>query len=274
MSDSTSPKHYGVWGAGAVLILFSGAAIMADLFFGDPLTQRFDRILVEPFQPGFLLGTDHLGRDILSRLMYGGRTSLIVSLGSSGIAIVIGAPLGIIAAMDRRGAVDRFLQLVNDSILAFPTILLAIAVAAVLQAGRSQVMWTLGVVFSPVLFRITRSEARKIIHREYYLVSQLLKTPRVIRTILHMLPNIAPPVLIQSASLAAIAIGTEAALSFLGLGTQPPEPSWGLMLSDSRRYLSTHPHLSLIPGIAAGTLAFSFQYLSDQMAAAVTALEE
>jgi ABC-type dipeptide/oligopeptide/nickel transport system permease subunit len=274
MSDSINPKSYGAWIAGAVLILFSAAAILADLLFIDPLTQQLDHVLAKPLQQGFLLGTDHLGRDILSRLMYGGRTSLLVSLGSSGIAIMIGAPLGMIAAIDKHRGIDRALQLINDSILAFPTILLAIAVAAVFQTGRSQVMWTLGVVFSPVLFRITRSEARKIIHREYYLVSQLLQTPRLIRTILHLIPNIAPPVLIQSASLAAIAIGTEAALSFLGLGAQPPEPSWGLMLSDSRRYLSTHVHLSLIPGIAAGLLAFSFQYLSDQMAAAVTALEE
>ncbi len=274
MLDSRRGNSRGAAVALTVLFLFVAAASLAGVITGDPLTQRLDRALIPPFREGFVRGTDHLGRDLFARLVHGARSSLVVSVGSALIAAVIGTTTGILAAIDRRGGADRVLQLWNDSLLAFPTILMAIAVAAVLEPGRQQVMWTLGVVFSPVLFRVSRSAARQVIHREYYLVSRLLHTPLPFRTLLHMMPNVLPQVIVQSASLAAVAIGTEAALSFLGLGAQPPEPSWGLMLSDARRYLTQAPYLSIVPGVAAGVLAFSFQYLSDRMAGVVTALEQ
>lgn len=274
MFSSRLREGWGIGPAIAVVAVFTVGALGANAIAGDPLTQRFDAVLLRPLEGGFLLGTDHLGRDVLARLLHGARSSLIVSLGAATVAVGIGTTFGIVAGLDRRGHVDRVLQLLSDSLLAFPTILLAIAVAAVLTPGRRQVLWTLGIVFSPVLFRISRVAARSIAYREFYQVSRLLQTPRVVRVILHLLPNVVPQVVVQGASLAAVAIGTEAALSFLGLGAQPPEPSWGLMLADARRYLATAPHLSVIPGVAAGLLAFAFQYLSDLLAGTVAGLEQ
>ncbi len=257
----------------ATLFLIGLASMLADILVQDPLTQNLGAILVPPLSTGHLLGTDHLGRDVLSRLLHGGRSSLFVSIGSAGIAAVIGTMLGMVSAVDRRGRLDRVLQIGNDAILAFPTILLAITVAIVFAPGRYQVMLTLAVVFSPVLYRVSRVEARRVIQREYYQVSRMIGTNRFTRTVLHLLPNVLPQVLVQGASLAAIAIGTEAALSFLGLGTQPPHPSWGLMLNDARRYLVQAPSLSLFPGLAAALLAFCFQYMSDYLAEKFHAVE-
>lgn len=267
MSDLSIREHRGAaFLALGTLLLIGCASLFAPQLVTDPLTQNLDRTLLQPLSAGHLLGTDHLGRDVLSRLLHGGRSSLIVSIGSAGIAAVIGTLFGMISAVDRRGAVDRALQIGNDAILAFPTILLAMTVAMVMSPGRFQITVTLAIVFSPVLYRVSRVEARRVVHQDFYLVSRMLGTGRTMRIVLHFFPNVLPQVLVQSASLAAIAIGTEAALSFLGLGTQPPQPSWGLMLNDARRYLGQAPMLSVFPGLAAGLLAFCFQFLSDYMA--------
>lgn len=274
MSDLRLRERYGPAIVSlAVLAVLSGAALLADYIVPDPLTQNLDRALLAPLAPGHPLGTDHLGRDVLSRLLHGARSSLIVSVGSAGLAAIIGTVLGMVSAVDRRGAIDRMLQVGNDSVLAFPTILLAITVAMILTPGRYQVTLTLAIVFSPVLFRVSRVEARRVIQKEYYQISRMLGTGRFMRIVLHLLPNVLPQVLVQSASLAAIAIGTEAALSFIGLGTQPPHPSWGLMLSDARRYLVQAPTLSIFPGLAAAVLAFCFQFLSDFLAERFHAVE-
>jgi peptide/nickel transport system permease protein len=127
-------------------------------------------------------------------------------------------------------------------------------------------MWTLGVVFIPVVYRVARLETRRTVQTDYYRISRMMGTGALRRVALHIVPAVLPQVVVQSASLAAIAIGTEAALSFLGLGTQPPAASWGLMLNDARRYLTIAPYLSIIPGIAAGLLTFALQYLSDVLA--------
>jgi peptide/nickel transport system permease protein len=250
-----------------VLLAIGLASVFAGRLVTDPLSQNLDAALLSPFTAGHLLGTDHLGRDVLSRLLYGARNSLLVSVGSAGGAAVLGTTVGTISAIDRRGVLDRLLQIGNDAILAFPTILLAITVAVVFSPGRYQVTLTLAIVFSPVLYRVSRIEARRVIQRDFYQVSRMIGTRPATRIVLHILPNVVPQILVQSASLAAIAIGTEAALSFLGLGTQPPHPSWGLMLNDARRYMAQAPRLSIFPGIATGALAFCFQYLSDDLAA-------
>ena len=238
----------------------------AEIVSGDPLLQRIDEALLVPGTPNHPLGTDHLGRDVLSRLLHGGRSSYIVALGSALVAGTIGTTLGLVSGIGRRTWVDRALRIATDSVLAFPTVLLAITVGLVMGPGRNQVTWTLGIVFSPVVYRVARLETRRTILRDYYLVSRMLGTAASARAAFHLLPSVLPQVLIQLASLAALAVGTEAALSFLGLGTQPPEASWGLMLNDARRYLVQAPYLSLFPGIAAGLLAFSLQYISDSLA--------
>lgn len=258
------------WGVRfALFVLVAGAILSAaaTALAGDPLLQRLDRMLLPPGSPGHPLGTDNLGRDVLSRLLHGGRSSYLVALGSAAIAGVLGTAVGTVAGLMRSRWMDRTLQILNDGVLAFPTVLLAVTVALVFGPGRLQVMWTLGIVYTPVVYRVARLETRRTVVQDYYHVSYTLGTRPISRAVLHLFPNVIPPVLVQLASLAALAIGTEAALSFLGLGTQPPEPSWGIMLNDARRYMTQAPFLSVFPGLAAGLLTFALQFSSDRLAA-------
>lgn len=255
----------------ALMVLVGGAflSLAAPRIAGDPLEQRLEATLLPPGSAGHLLGTDNLGRDVLSRLLHGGRSSYLVALGSALVAGVLGTALGMVAGLARSRRLDAGLQMVNDAVLAFPTVLLAVTVSLVFGAGRLQVMWTLGIVFAPVVYRVARLETRRTALQDYYRVGMMMGSRPATRAVLHLLPNVLPQVLVQLASLAALAIGTEAALSFLGLGTQPPEPSWGLMLNDARRYLVQAPYLSLAPGLAAGLLAFALQFSSDRLSQAI-----
>ncbi|MFW5827393.1 MAG: ABC transporter permease [Alkalispirochaeta sp.] len=262
----TGPRDWPLRGALFVLaagvILSAGAPVIA----GDPFSQQLDTILLPPGTAGHPLGTDHLGRDVLSRLLHGARSSYMVAVGSAVISGVLGTAVGTLAGLIRSRWMDRLLQVAMDGLLAFPTVLLAVTVTMVFGPGRLQVMWTLGIVYTPVVYRVARLETRRTVVQDYYQVSQALGTRPVSRGMLHLLPNVVPQVLVQLASLAALAIGTEAALSFLGLGTQPPEPSWGIMLNDARRYMTQAPYLSVFPGLAAGLLAFALQFSSDRLA--------
>jgi ABC-type dipeptide/oligopeptide/nickel transport system permease subunit len=259
-------RDWPLWAALAILIGGLLLSVAAPAIGGDPLVHRLDRTLLPPGSPGHLLGTDNLGRDVLSRLLHGGRSSYLVAIGSAVIAGVIGTTVGMVAGVVTSRALDRGLQILNDGILAFPTILLAVTISLIFGAGRLQVMWTLGIVYAPVVYRVARLETRRVVVQDFYRVSRMMGTGPLGRTVLHILPSVLPSVIVQLASLAALAIGTEAALSFLGLGTQPPEPSWGLMLNDARRYMVQAPQLALFPGIAAGILAFSLQFSSDRLA--------
>lgn len=258
----------------AAIGVFLGGAVLsaaAPLLVGDPLLQRLDQSLLRPGEGGFLFGTDHLGRDVLSRILHGGRSSYAVALGSAAVAGSVGTSLGLLAGLRNWPVLDRLLMILSDALLAFPTVMLAIAVALVLGPGRLQVMWTLGIVYVPVVYRVARIETRRTVLRDFYRVSLMLGTPAMDRAVLHLLPSVLPQVLVQMASLAALAVGTEAALSFLGLGTQPPTPSWGLMLSDARRYLVQAPYLSILPGCAAAGLTASLQLGSDRVARRIAA---
>lgn len=263
----TGDRDWGLLLAVTVLVAGAMVSIAAPVMVGDPLVQRLDARLLPPGSPGHLLGTDSLGRDVLSRVVHGGRSSYLVAIGSATIAGVLGTVVGLAAGLLRSRRLDRALQILNDSVLAFPTVLLAVTVSLLFGPGRIQVMWTLGIVFSPVVYRVARLETRRTVVQDYYRVSRSLGTSAGGRAVLHILPNVIPQVLVQLASLAAVAIGTEAALSFLGLGTQPPEPSWGLMLNEARRYMVQAPYLSVVPGLAAGLLTFALQFSSDRLAA-------
>jgi peptide/nickel transport system permease protein len=262
----TDRRDWPLWAALTILIAGLLLSVAAPVLGGDPLVQRLDRTLLPPGSPGHLLGTDNLGRDVLSRLLHGGRSSYLVSIGSAVIAGVIGTTVGMVAGVLKSRSLDRGLQIMNDGVLAFPTILLAVTISLIFGPGRLQVMWTLGIVYAPVVYRVARLETRRLVVQDFYRVSRMMGTGPVGRTALHILPSVLPAVVVQLASLAALAIGTEAALSFLGLGTQPPEPSWGLMLNDARRYMVQAPQLALFPGLAAGALAFSLQFSSDRLA--------
>jgi peptide/nickel transport system permease protein len=214
----------------------------------SPIKTDFTAYL-QPPGPRHLLGTDELGRDVLSRIIFGARASLEAGLISVGMAIAAGLPLGIVAGF-YRGRLDDLLMRLTDAMLSFPQLILALAVAAVLGPGLAKAMIAIAVVLMPVFMRIMRAQVLTEREREYVAAARALGAAdrRIIWR--HLLPNSFAPIVVQGSLNVASAIITEATLSFLGLGTQPPTPAWGSMLNAAQQYLTQAPWLSFWPGLA------------------------
>jgi peptide/nickel transport system permease protein len=213
----------------------------------DPDVQDTSRRLEEPSRE-HLLGLDDLGRDVFSRIVFGARVSLRVGFSVVLIASIIGISLGAIAGYFG-GAVDTAVMRLSDILLAFPGILLAIALVAVLGPSLNNVILALSTIGWVGYARLVRGQVLKVREMEYVTAAKALgaKSPRVI--VLHVLPNVINPVIVMATLGLAGAILSEAALSFLGLGVQPPTPSWGAMLTSGRRYLGLANHLAIFPGL-------------------------
>lgn len=229
-----------------------------------PYEQDLEARFQKPFTPGHLLGTDSLGRDVLSRLMYGGRSAFTVGLVSTGIALVIGATVGILASYGP-GWLDSLFMLLMDGLLAMPTILMAVAIVAVFGYGLVQVMLAMGIVFSPLIARLMRAEFRKAAGQDFVEAEILVNRPGPEIFFTAILPQVFPPLLVQLTSLFAAAITIEASLSFLGIGIQPPGASWGIMLDNARDYLISAPWLAFPPGIALALAVYSLNTLGDHI---------
>ena len=258
-----SPRDLLFYIACGSLILLMLAAIFAPFISPrDPLEQNLQARFSPPGQNGYILGSDNFGRDVLSRIIYGSRSALTVGLVAVSIAVTIGTTVGLCAGLGRP-RVDNTLMLLMDSILSFPTILLAITVVSFLGYGLVQVMVALGIIYSPVFARLVRAETLAIKTEGYVEASRSLGSGPLKIVFKHIMPNLLGRIVVQCSITFALALVVEASLSYLGLGTQPPNPSWGLMLKDARNYLSQAPWMAIYPGLVLAFTVLFFNILGD-----------
>jgi peptide/nickel transport system permease protein len=207
-------------------------------------------------------GTDELGRDVASRVLVAARVSLQVGFIAVGFSLVVGVPIGLIAGYFRKG-VDALLMRMMDILFSFPAILLAIAILAVLGPGIGNAMIAIGLVYTPIFARITRGSVL-VVSEEVYIRAARSLGARDIRLIFrHILPNVLAPIIVQTTLSLAFAILSEAALSFLGLGVQPPNPAWGRMLAEGRNFFKQAPWMGIFPGLAILVTVMSFNFIGD-----------
>jgi peptide/nickel transport system permease protein len=252
-----------------VLIVASGLvaatlalAVLAPLIApADPLAQNVMARLKGP-GAAHLLGTDQFGRDLLSRILHGLRASLAISAGAVGLALLVGGTLGLVSAY-YRGWTERIVMRVMDVLFAFPVMLLAIGIIAVLGPGATTTAAAIAVVYTPIFARLLRGPALVVATSDYVLSARAIGASDARIIALHILPNLASVVLVQTSLLMSTAILVEASLSFLGLGTQPPAPSLGMMLAEGRNFLLLSPWSAVFPGLAILLVAFVLNFFGD-----------
>lgn len=255
-------------GRGAFLVGVAIIGVLVGVGLLAPLLAPYDPTAIhasdglKPPSAAYLLGTDNLGRDILSRIIYAARTSLLVALGATLVAAVVGVPLGLVAGY-AGGKIDSVIMRVLDAILAFPVILLAILVVATLGTATINLMLTIGFVFIPYFTRLVRGNVLALKEREFVEASRAsgADDPYLVSRVIF--PNILSPIVVQASLTMSLAVLIEAALSFLGLGVQDPTPAWGSMLQNSQLYLRQAPWFVLSPGICIFLAVLGFNLLGD-----------
>jgi len=262
MSGWLTAGSTGTTAAVVYLLFLASLSVLAPLLSPFlPTDQDYDFLLSPPNTTHFL-GTDDLGRDVLSRLLHGAPISLGASVLAVTVAFVIGLPVGIIAGYSG-GAVDQILGRIIDTVSSFPGILLAIAVTSALGVGLTNSMIAVGFVFSPEIARIARAQTM-VMRSELFVEAAIKMGASQTRVLVrHILPNIIPPVIVQVTLLLPTALLVESSLSFLGLGIQPPLPSWGSMLSRAFSNMDVAPFLMYAPGLAIVVTAIAFNSLGE-----------
>jgi peptide/nickel transport system permease protein len=246
----------------AVIALFVVLAVFAPLISPfDPAAQSWTAVRKAPSALHWL-GTDDVGRDVLARVIYGARASLLAGVISVAIAVSIGVPLGLIAGYVG-GLTDALLSRITDAMLAVPFLILAIALAAFLGPSLGNAMIAIGVTTTPIFIRLTRGQVMAVKVEDYVEAARAIGNPPWRIALYHILPNILPALLVQATLSIAAAIIAEAALSFLGLGQQPPAPSWGSMLNSAQRFLTNAPWMAVWPGLAIFLTVLSFNLVGD-----------
>ena len=246
----------------AVVVFFIAVAVAAPLLAPyDPLATDW-RAVRKP--PSFLhlFGTDELGRDVLARLIWGARSSLMAGLVSVSIAVGVSVPLGLVSGY-LSGAVDGLLMRMIDAVLAIPFLILAIPLAAFLGPNLTNAMIAIGIAQTPIFTRLTRGQVLAVKHEDYIEAARAVGNSHRRIVLRHILPNVLAPILVQATLAIAAAIIAEAALSFLGLGQQPPAPSWGSMLNSATHFIAQEPWMAVWPGLAIFSLVLSFNLLGD-----------
>ena len=264
MADALRPlfrNRLVLFGTGLILLVVM-LAIFADVVAPyDPTEMKVVDALRRPSAP-HPFGTDRFGRDVLSRTIHGSRIALGVALSSIALAFLVGAALGLVGGF-AGGWPDLVIGRVMDVLFSFPTLILAIGIAAMLGPGLNNAALAIAVVYVPLFSRVARGPVIAEREKDHVVAAHALGAgwPRVVFR--HILPNVLAPLIVQASVSLAFAILIEASLSYLGLGTQPPDPSWGTMLNEGRTYLETAPWMSIFPGLAIMVTVFGFNLLGD-----------
>jgi peptide/nickel transport system permease protein len=245
-----------------VVAAFVGIALAAPLLAPyDPIATSWSAIRKAP-SAAHLFGTDELGRDVFSRVIFGARASLQAGVVSVLISLSLGIPIGLLAGYIGRWT-DGVISRMTDAMLATPFLILAIALAAFLGPSLTNAMIAIGISATPVFIRLTRAQVLSVKVEDYVEAARAVGNPHWRIALRHILPNVVPPLIVQATLAIAAAVIAEASLSFLGLGQQPPAPSWGSMLNTAKNYVEQAPWMAVWPGISIFALVLSFNLLGD-----------
>ncbi len=245
-----------------VVLLFIAMAIFAPLISPfDPIEASWSAIRKAPTGTHWF-GTDELGRDVLARVIWGARASLLAGVVSVAISLLTGVTIGMLAGF-LGGTVDSLISRATDAFLACPFLILAIALAAFLGPSLTNAMIAIGVSASPIFVRLTRAQVLQIKVEDYVEAARAVGCHPFRIAVSHILPNVTAPLIVQASLAIASAVIAEASLSFLGLGQQPPDPSWGSMLNTAKNFMDTAPWMAVWPGLAIFVLVLSFNLLGD-----------
>ena len=245
-----------------VIVLVVAVAIFAPVVAPyDPLATSWSAIRKGP-SAAHWFGTDEIGRDVLSRVIWGARASLLAGVVAALISLSIGVPIGLLAGY-AGGRTDMLISRLTDAVLACPFLILAIALAAFLGPSLTNAMIAIGVSATPVFIRLTRGQTLAIKAEDFILAARAIGNPPWRIAIVHVLPNVVPALIVQATLAIAAAVIAEASLSFLGLGQQPPAPSWGSMLNTAKNYMDNAPWMAVWPGLSIFMLVLSFNLVGD-----------
>ena len=250
-----------IFGLIIIIILLVSAIFASVLAPYDPYKPDLGSILLQPGK-GHLLGTDPLGRDTLSRILYGSRTSLMVGVVAVGFAATIGMTMGLIAGYFGGLTYATIMRFI-DALMAFPLILLALIIASLLGGGLKNVMIALGVGLIPAYARLMCGQVLSVKENDYVLSGRAMGADNIRIMLRHVLPNCFPPLIVLVTMMMGMTLLAEAGLSFLGIGIEPPGAAWGAMVNDGYQYLLTNPILSFAPGLAIMLVVFSFNMVGD-----------
>jgi peptide/nickel transport system permease protein len=245
-----------------IIAAFVAMAVLAPVLAPyDPIQQSWSTIRKPPSQLHWF-GTDESGRDLLSRVIFGARASLLAGVVSISIALGLGVPVGLLAGYGGKWT-DALISRITDAMLACPFLILAIALAAFLGPSLQNAMIAIGVTATPIFVRLTRGQVLAVKVEDYVEAARAVGNPPTRIALKHILPNILPALIVQATISVATAIIAEASLSFLGLGQQPPAPSWGSMLNTAQRFLTNAPWMAIWPGLAIFLIVLSFNMVGD-----------
>jgi len=255
-------RHRPFMVGGVILLSLIIVSIFAPVFAPkDPFAADFAHMLAFPSKE-YPLGTDYLGRDVLSRVIFGGRFSLLIALASMALSSAIGLTLGLLAGY-LRGWVENIIMAVVDMLFAIPGILLGLTISVLMGPSAQNLVLVLAIMYAPILCRVARGAVVAVSERAYIESARSIGASNSRIMLKHILPNAAAPLIVQVTIGLAWTILSEASMTFLGFGAQPPDPSWGAILSNGRKYLTTNPGMSIYPGIAIAISVWGFNLLGD-----------